>query len=208
MGGEVCGSAYGAVDDVVEDEDSGRFGDALGGDWIERSPVDEEKPEHGAVEAEDGARCARADGVGVYADASDATGQARDEVEDQVADASEGDFDERADLVEDVHVEADMDDAEVQEAGGEQPPPLVRADGGGAVVATPVEDVERRGLGEGDAARHHGQEDQRVGRDERGGDGVGACQVAHAGALGGGFVDFGGMHASTVLALQVGRAVN
>ncbi len=47
-------------------------------------------------------------------------------------------FDERADLVEHVHIEADVDDAEVDEAGGEHAPPLMGAEGQGAEVAKAI----------------------------------------------------------------------
>ena len=59
-----------------------------------------------------------ADGVRVHEYSDDAAGEASDEVDEQIAEAAESDFDERADLVEDVHVEADVDDAEVQKNGG------------------------------------------------------------------------------------------
>jgi hypothetical protein len=36
VGGEVCGSTYKAVDDVLEDEDSCGFDDAFGSRWVER----------------------------------------------------------------------------------------------------------------------------------------------------------------------------
>lgn len=41
-------------------------------------------------------------------------------------------------------------------------PPLVCADGRGAEVSSPTEDVERRGLGEVDTACDHGEKDQDV----------------------------------------------
>jgi len=69
-------------------------------------------------------------------------------VDEQIAYASEGHFDERADLIEHVHVEADMDDAEVNKAGGEQTPVLVGTDGVRAEVTTPVSHIERHRLGE------------------------------------------------------------
>ena len=55
MGGEICGSAHGAVDDVVEDENSCGLGNGLRRDWVERPALYGEKAEDGSVEAEDGA---------------------------------------------------------------------------------------------------------------------------------------------------------
>jgi len=52
-----------------------------------------------------------------------------------------------------------VNDAEVQERGSEDPPPLVRPDGGRSEVSTPVKNFLRAGLGEGDAAHHHSEED-------------------------------------------------
>ena len=74
----------------------------------------------------------------MHQDADDAASEACREVDQEIADASEGEFDERPDLIEDVHVEGDVDDAEVNEAGGEETPVLVGAEGEGAVVSTPV----------------------------------------------------------------------
>jgi hypothetical protein len=65
--------------------------------------------------------------VDEYAD--DAAAEACEEVDDQVAGASEDGFNEWADLVEDVHVEADVDDAEVEEDGAEETPVLMFAYG-------------------------------------------------------------------------------
>jgi len=92
----------------------------------------------------------------------------------------------------------------VKKAGGEQTPVLVGTDGRGAEVAAPVEYVEGSGLGEGDAACHHGEEDQHVGRDQGVGDGVGAgC----AGSRGVGVGDGGVIHVSIVLALPGGQGM-
>jgi hypothetical protein len=201
VGGEVCRSADGAVDDVVEDEDSRRLGNAVGRGWIERTTSDEQKTEDGAVKAEDGARGSCTDCHGMDPNADDAACEACDEVDEQVADASEDGFDERPDQVEHVHVHADVDDAEVQKAGGEETPVLVSADGRRAEVAAPIEDVEGRGLGEGDAACHHGQEDQDVDGDQRDRDGVWIARSGDRGLPGERFGEGGAVHVSTVLAL-------
>ena len=196
MGGEVGGAADGAVDDVVEDEDACRLADALYCRLIEYASPDEEEAEDGAVEAEDGARGSGADGLRMDQDADDAATEAGEEVDDQVAGASEDGFDEWADLVEDVHVEGDVDDAEVEEGGGEETPVLLSADGVGVGVAAPVEDVLWGGVGGGEAARDHGQVDEDVDRDQGVGDGVG---VGGAALLGEGFGDCGVIHVSPVL---------
>ena len=77
-------------------------------------------------------RCTCADGHRMDPYADNAACEACDEVDEQVAYASKDNLDERPDEVEHVHVHANVDDAEVQKAGGEQTPPLVGADGGGA----------------------------------------------------------------------------
>jgi len=77
------------------------------------------------------------------------------------------------------------------------------AEGRRAEVAAPVEYVERRGLREGDAACHHGEEDQNVGRDQGVGDGVGTGCAGFRGD--GGVVHVA--HVSIVLALQLHRVV-
>lgn len=128
--------------------------------------------------------------------------EAGDEVDGEVADAAEGEFDERSYLEEDVHVHAEVEDAEVEEDRGEDAPVLVGADGGGEEVAASAEDIEPGGGDEGDAACQHGEEDQGVRRDEGGGDGVGRGEVARAAAGGGGGDGDGGGHAGTVLALS------
>ncbi len=137
----------------------------------------------------------------MHPEAGDAAGESGDEVDDEVAGAAEDDFDERADLVEHVHVEGDVDDAEVDEGGGEHAPVLVGAEGDGAEVGAPVEGVQGCGLGEGDAGGHHSSKDEDVDRDEGDGDGVGAgfggwCR----GLWRDGFVARGERHVVTVLA--------
>jgi hypothetical protein len=124
--------------------------------------------------------------------ADDTASEACGEVDEQIACASEGHFDERPDLEEHVHIEGDMDDAEVNEAGGEQAPVFVPPDGVGGEVTAPIEHVLKRRLGEGDAARHHGCKDEYVDRDQGDRDGVGV------GAGGG-----GGLHVVIVLALAL-----
>jgi hypothetical protein len=163
--------------------------------------MDEKKAEDGTVEAEDGTRGACADGIRMDPHAYQTACEACEEVDEQVACAAEYLFDEWADLVEHVHVQGDVDDAEVNEGGGEQTPPLVFSDGGGAEVAAPVEYFLGRGRGEGDAACHHGQKDQSVDGDQGDGDGVGAGGRLLAGLLGRGFGDDAVVHSSTVLAL-------
>ncbi len=206
VGGEIGGSADGAVDDVVEDEDSCGPGDAGDGGWIEGAAADEEKTEDGAVEAEDGSGGSCADGQGMDGDADEAAGEAGDEVDEQVADAAEDGFDERPDEIEHVHIHADVDDAEVEEAGGEEAPVLVGAEGGGAEVAAPEEDVAGGGLGEGDAAGDHGEEDEGVEGDESDRDGVGIARAGRGGLAGEGFGEGGVVHVFTVLALWGWRA--
>ena len=73
--------------------------------------------------------------------------EACEEVNQQIACASEGPFNKWPDLEEHVHIEADMDDAEVKKAGCEQTPPLMCAYGARTEVTTPVHHVERRRLG-------------------------------------------------------------
>ena len=201
MGGKVCRSAHGTVHHVVQDEDSRRLANALHRHWIERPPFYQQETEHGAVESEDSARGACANGHRMDPHADHAACEACDEVDEQVAHASENGFDERPDQVEHVHVHADVDDAEVQKAGGEETPPLVCAYGRGAEVAAPLEYIERRGLGEGDAACHHGQEDQNVDYDQSDRDGVRTARTGRGGFLGEGFGDGSVVHVSTVLAL-------
>jgi hypothetical protein len=94
----------------------------------------------------------------------------------------------------------------VQKAGGEETPPLVCAYGRGAEVASPMKYVESRGLGEGDAACHHGQKDQNVDCDQSDRDGVRTARTGREGLLGEGLLgeglgDGSVVHVSTVLAL-------
>jgi len=199
--GEVCCSAHRTVNDVVENEDSRGPGDAFCSGWIERASLNQEKAEHGSVETEDGAGGSRADRHRMHPDADHASREACEEIDRQIAYAAEDALNERPDLVKNVHVEADVNDPEVQKTGREQTPVLMGADGGGPEVAAPVEYVLRRGLGERDAAGHHGEENQHIDRDQRVGDRVGAGVAAQAGGLGGGFGDLGQGHASIVLAL-------
>lgn len=88
----------------------------------------------------------------------------------------------------------------MKKAGGEQTPPLMCAYGERAEVTAPVRHVERRRLGEGDAACHHGGKDQNVDPNQGVGDGIGTAGAGRAGlpgeGLGGGVV-----HVSTVLTL-------
>ena len=138
----------------------------------------------------------------VHEDADDTAGEACDEVDDQVACSAEGEFDERADLVQDVHVEADVDDAEVEEGRGEETPVLMGSESVRGVVAAPTEDIEWGWFGEGQAARHHGEKDEGVGRDEGVGNGVtvGLGRDCDAGGRRGPGLGYG--HVVTVLALR------
>jgi hypothetical protein len=96
----------------------------------------------------------------------------------------------------DLHVHAD-----VQKAGGEETPPLVCAYGCGAEIAAPIEYINRRGLGEGDAACHHGQKDQNFDYDQSDRDGVRTARAGRGGFLGEEVGDGSLVHVSTVLAL-------
>src|ERR1700709_2642355 len=119
--------------------------------------------------------------------------EACEEVNQQIACASEGPFNKRPYLEKHIHIEANMDDAEVKKTAGEQTPPLMCAYGERAEVPTPVLDVKGCGLGEGDAACHHGGKDQNIDRDQGVGDRVGT------GGAGKAFGNGGVIHVSTVL---------
>jgi hypothetical protein len=105
VGGEVCRSAHDTVDEVVEEEDSCRLGDAPGNHWIERAPLYQQKAEQRAVQAEDSARGACADGHRMDPYADQTPKEACAEVDDQVACASEDRFNEWPNLVEHIHIE-------------------------------------------------------------------------------------------------------
>ena len=131
--------------------------------------------EHDARAHQPEHRARRADRVAVRAreqDRAERAGQQRREVDRAEAPLAEARLEQLPEDVEQVHVEADVEEAEralrVQEAAGEQPPQLAVGDAGAGLIedGRPEDAVE---VGRGAAARAEEQQDvdpdQHVGQD-------------------------------------------
>ncbi len=98
-------------------------------------------------------------------EADEAAGQPREKVDHQVGEVAKEPFDDLAPLPEDEHVHADVDDSEMDEHFGEEPPGLV-VGGEGTVAGAPPKHLLRGGIEQPATRENHQAEDQGVGGDE------------------------------------------
>jgi hypothetical protein len=174
------GPVVDAGHEEAEDEDGDDPGDEAGTELLHVGAVAAGgHGDHQADEAEDG--CAGAErGVAAEECAEEEAGGAGDGVEEEKARGAVEFFDDGADVHEDHHVETDVDEAAVEEGGGDEAIPLVPDEDGvgeagaesiGGFAAHAPEDCKAAGL----AVRGHGHEfdgeHDDVEDEEAGGDG-------------------------------------
>src|SRR6267143_4966912 len=158
VGGVADARNCGTVDQIIEDERTQAAEHAAIDLEMRRSFFQINKRYQHAGEAEDGAGRAGSSAEWMPINAGDAAEDAAGEVGEQIGEAAEEALGGAAEIPETPHVEAQMNDAEMDEHAGDKAPPLavererteVRAEGNG---------VSGSWVKERDAAEHHDKED-------------------------------------------------
>ena len=128
-----------------------------------------DKRNENAGQSEDGARCAGSGGLGMPVNASNAAEDAAGEVGEEVAEAAEKALGRAAKIPQAPHVEAEVNEPEVDEHAGDEAPPL-SAESERAEVGPEGNGLLRSGIESGDSAEDHDGEDQDACGDEHDGD--------------------------------------
>jgi len=125
----------------------------------------DERNEH-AGEAEDGAGGASPCGERMPINAGDAAEDAADEVGEKIGEAAEEALGRAAKIPEAPHIEAEVNQAEVDEHAGDEAPPLA-VEGQRSEISAERDGLLRSGTEGGDSAEHHDGEYQNARSDER-----------------------------------------
>src|SRR5713226_3568271 len=136
----------------------------MGGGFLQ---IDEGNEHTG--EAEDGAGRASSNGPRMPVNAGDAAEDAAGEISEKIREAAEELLGGAAKIPEAPHVEAEVNETEMDKHAGEKPPPLT-AESVGAEVRAEGEGLLGSGGDGGDSAEHHDDENQRAGGDQADGD--------------------------------------
>ena len=134
-----------------------------------RRAANQQEAEQTAVQPEDGAGSAGRGGQWVPEQTREAAGKTRSQIQHDEADVAEEAFGDHPDAPQHEHVHQQMNDADMNEHGREQAPPLA-VRGERTIVGAPSNQHLGRGADPGRAARHHGDKYGHVHRDEHGGD--------------------------------------
>ena len=107
--------------------------------------------------------------AGFHRETGEAARQTADEVHQYEIQAAVDGFRERSHVQQSPHVEQQVNDADVQEHAGEQPPPLV-IESVWSEICSPAKDLIDGGIGGRDAAKHHRKKYKDVGANENAGE--------------------------------------